>query len=991
MIEDVARALAAALPDCTPEEIADVLWLLTVLPGGADDVLASLDNNESAVPPQMSKVPPAEAADTSSTEPDQPTVTLAEGRGPTSGGRMVSARAVGLRAPAAIGRPLSTARVFSLFKRISGPGPPEVDIDATVEATADARRLIVVTKPGRERGLDVALVGDTSPVMTVYENALTEFEALLIRAGAFRSVTRWTLVPGPEILIRDRAGAGHHPDRLIDPSGRRLVLLMTDAVADHWYGPATWEALRRWGEVMPTALIHVLPEQYRAGGPLGQSAFSIRSRSPGGPNLTADIEIPWWDTETTFGNPNVPVPVVPMRRESLEVWAQAVTAGTAWVDAVWARQPSGRSAREANADVSAEDRVRAFQARASHGAQKLARILAGAPVLSRPLISILQGRLLPETGTSELAEVLVSGLLERTAGSRGVNEDWQLRFRPSVSELLRRGTTAAQEWDTFEVISEYLVRNAGTGSAIHALLADPQGIYEVDAQREPFAALGRSVAARLRLRSADGGDAGARERERLNLPAGPVSIMTESVQDALAIWLQEQPWFAGKGRTFRDLAIVVDTEVVAGDPGMRHLIVLVSHGATADHYQILIGLRSQLPDWLEHARIGQTDSKQVYDALHDPALMRHLIRAIAASQTIESLTFSREPGAEIDTGLDSIVLTAEQSNTSLVFGEQSILKVFRRVFPGPNPDLEVTAALSRLGSPHVAEPFGSIETLMDGVTTTLAILSKYLRTATDGWTLAATSVRDLYADPYTRKPNTGNPSADHETSAAGAGGDFAGEAYRLGAATAEAHQDLADAFGTDELSPDAIRDMAEQMFRRLDLATAAVPELARYTDMIGTTYHNLTKIRSPTPAQRVHGDYHLGQVMRTETGWIILDFEGEPGQPAVPAAGPLLPHAGRGRDAPLVRLRGPLPAAQPPGRGTAARSGPGVDPAQQCRVLRRLRRGGRARPGGQRGAAARPAAGQSGIRSNVRNQAPAILAADPAGIPGRLPRLITTR
>ncbi len=365
------------------------------------------------------------------------------------------------------------------------------------------------------------------------------------------------------------------------------------------------------------------------------------------------------------------------------------------------------------------------------------------------------------------------------------------------------------------------------------------------------------------------------------------------LEDALATWLLEQRWFAGKGRTLRDLAVVADTEVAAGDPALRHLIVLVSHGATADHYQILIGLRSHLPDWLEHARIGMTDDgRHVYDALHDPELTRHLLRAIAADKTIESLHFSREPGTQIETELDSIVLTAEQSNTSLVYGEQSILKVFRRVSPGPNPDLEVTSALSQLGSPHVAEPFGSIETLMDGVTTTLAILSKYLRTATDGWTLAATSVRDLYASdlyandatgPFRALTGTGEPasgtSAASAASAAGAGGDFAGEAHRLGAATAEVHRDLAEAFGADLLPPDALHDMAEQMYRRLDLATAAVPELARHADMIGNAYSRLAKINEPVPAQRVHGDYHLGQVMRTETGWILLDFEGEPASP----------------------------------------------------------------------------------------------------------------
>jgi maltokinase len=339
-----------------------------------------------------------------------------------------------------------------------------------------------------------------------------------------------------------------------------------------------------------------------------------------------------------------------------------------------------------------------------------------------------------------------------------------------------------------------------------------------------------------------------------------------SFEDALATWLQEQRWFAGKGRTLRDLAVIADTEIAAGDPALRHLIVLVSHGATADHYQILVGLRSELPGWLEHARIGMTeDGRHAYDALHDPALTRHLLHAIAESETIDSLRFTSLPDTEIETGQDSIVLTGEQSNTSLVYGETSILKVFRRVAPGPNPDLEVTAALARMGSSHIAEPFGWIETRMDGVPTTLAILSRYLRTATDGWTLAATSVRDLYAS--------------EETSAADAGGDFSGEAYRLGAATAEVHQDLAEAFGTDELSPDALHEMAEQMYRRLDLATAAVPELARYADMIGAAYSSLAKIDEPMPAQRVHGDYHLGQVMRTETGWIVLDFEGEPASP----------------------------------------------------------------------------------------------------------------
>ncbi len=350
-----------------------------------------------------------------------------------------------------------------------------------------------------------------------------------------------------------------------------------------------------------------------------------------------------------------------------------------------------------------------------------------------------------------------------------------------------------------------------------------------------------------------------------------------SFEDGLASWLVKQRWFAGKGRTVHDLAVVADTELIPGDPGLRHLLVTVSHGATSDCYQLFVGTRARLPARLRHARIGSYNGLQFYDGLHDSDLTRTLLNAIAAEASIGPMRFSRIPEADLSwahgpaDSLDSLVLTGEQSNTSLVFGESAIFKVFRRVAPGPNPDLEVAAALADLGSTHIAEPFGWVETRIEGATTILAILSRYLRAASDGWALAATSVRDLYA-------LCGDGSVTVGT-AGEAGGDFTGEAERLGVATAQVHADLAEAFGTSVLEPDALREMAEQMFRRLDMAIAAVPELAACADKVGDAYSSLAKLTDPVPAQRVHGDYHLGQVMRTQTGWVVLDFEGEPASP----------------------------------------------------------------------------------------------------------------
>jgi maltokinase len=338
-------------------------------------------------------------------------------------------------------------------------------------------------------------------------------------------------------------------------------------------------------------------------------------------------------------------------------------------------------------------------------------------------------------------------------------------------------------------------------------------------------------------------------------------------EDALATWLVEQRWFAGKGRGLRDLAIVADNQVIGGDPELRHLILTVGNGTTVDYYQVLVGFRRRLPDRLKHASIGLAgDGRHAYDALHDADLTRSLIKGIAADAAIGSLRMQKIPDTSFGTDSDSLVISSEQTNTSLVYGEESILKVFRRLAPGPNPDLEVTTALARLESEHIAEPLGWIETRLEGVTTSLAILSRYLRLASDGWSLAAASVRELYAAG-------GIPAGD-------AGGDFAGEARRLGQATAQVHADLTTAFGTDELGADVVGELTEQMYRKLDLATAAVPELAKFTDMIGDAYSQLAKLKGPFPVQRVHGDYHLGQVLRTpDTGWVVLDFEGEPATP----------------------------------------------------------------------------------------------------------------
>ncbi|MGI5273818.1 maltokinase N-terminal cap-like domain-containing protein [Nonomuraea sp. CA-218870] len=342
------------------------------------------------------------------------------------------------------------------------------------------------------------------------------------------------------------------------------------------------------------------------------------------------------------------------------------------------------------------------------------------------------------------------------------------------------------------------------------------------------------------------------------------------LDELLAAWITRQRWFGGKGRPIDSLSVESDVLLEAGDPSLRHLVVSVRQEGSHERYQLPLGLRRELPDTLTHAYIGPYHAEDgewaAYDAVHDHELTHWMLQSMADDADRAGVRFRRLPDVAIDTTQRSLVLGAEQSNTSLVFGEEYICKLFRRLVPGVNPELEITTALAARHAPHIAQPYGWIETDLDGVPTTLAIMQEYLSNSTDGWDLALTSVRDLY------NSLPGLPAAD-------AGGDFAAEANRLGAATARVHHELREAFDTGVMDPPEVKRMVEDFRRQLGQAVAEVPELRAYVPAVERAYHRAEELTAELPVQRVHGDFHLGQVMRTTTDWVVLDFEGEPGRP----------------------------------------------------------------------------------------------------------------
>ncbi|MFF8608319.1 maltokinase [Streptomyces sp. NPDC015346] len=348
--------------------------------------------------------------------------------------------------------------------------------------------------------------------------------------------------------------------------------------------------------------------------------------------------------------------------------------------------------------------------------------------------------------------------------------------------------------------------------------------------------------------------------ETASTTRAPAALLP-SLAPLLHDWLPRQRWFAGKGRRVTGFTLDAATELLPLDgtgPGLLHLLVRVEQPARpahtpADCYQLLLGVRTQLPPRLAPALIGRIRQgplagRAVYEGLRDPRLAGLLYERLRTPGRIGPLRF--HGSATLPAALAPRVLDAEQSNSSLVYGETYILKIFRRVSPGANPDLELPLALARAGCARVPEPVAWFETGAN----TLGVLQPYLRDSRDGWRLALDALAE--------------------------GREFTGEALALGRATAEVHLALAEALPTEKLHRTQTELLAGEMDQRLHAAAQAVPALLPYVPGLRAVFAAAGDTSGTGWLQRVHGDLHLGQTLRSaDGGWSVIDFEGEPAKP----------------------------------------------------------------------------------------------------------------
>ncbi|MBD8870058.1 maltokinase N-terminal cap-like domain-containing protein [Nocardioides donggukensis] len=351
--------------------------------------------------------------------------------------------------------------------------------------------------------------------------------------------------------------------------------------------------------------------------------------------------------------------------------------------------------------------------------------------------------------------------------------------------------------------------------------------------------------------------------------------MRQELEDFVA----QARWFGGKGRELTVSGVRRAGVLPGPDEDMAVAIELVEIAyadGESELYQVPLAYRRAEEPRLEHALVGVWEDpdfgwRHVYDAVHDRDAMARWLTAFVAEANgtadhREELVFHTLGGHDLDVTTHSTLFSGEQSNSSVAFGDDCLMKVFRKVTPGVNPDIQVHDVLTRAGSDHVAGLYGWLDTLDEGTDSViqLAMLQQFLRTASDGWDLALNSVRNLLSEA--------DLHADE------VGGDFAGESARLGTALAETHATLAAEFPVERRSRADLRGLAELMRSRLAEAVEVVPGLAPYAERLGGLFDAVAGL-DDVPVQRVHGDLHLGQTLRTVRGWKLVDFEGEPARP----------------------------------------------------------------------------------------------------------------
>ena len=410
-----------------------------------------------------------------------------------------------------------------------------------------------------------------------------------------------------------------------------------------------------------------------------------------------------------------------------------------------------------------------------------------------------------------------------------------------------------------------------------------------------------------------------------------------SLEDRIMRYIRAQRWFGGKAREIKSASFLetvpvvfnsvkacitqVKVEYTEQDPEVYTVPLSFATAERADQ------IREASPNAiLAEVTIREKEKSTqgiIYDGVLDNDFCKSLVDMISRRRQIRGLSgdFVASPSRALRDGrstskinnLEIASMRAEQSNSSIVFGNELILKLFRRTEPGVNPDLEIGRFLTeRIGFPHTPSVAGSIEyRTKTGGTAAVGILQKYIPNEGDAWrhtldqlsqyldravTRSADEVKGLL-HPMSfvgRLQNTPIPPIAHELI-----GPYFENVKLLGQRTAELHVALASDSDDPDFTPEpfsllyqrslyqSMRNHSGQMFQILkkhlgNLRGVVLDEALKVLDLqedVLNRFRTVLSRKINAKRTRVHGDFHLGQVLYTGKDYVIIDFEGEPARP----------------------------------------------------------------------------------------------------------------
>lgn len=522
MIDLVYDKLIGALPDLSADDLADALWLLAQMRRVA---VSGLSEPKEASPRQSglrsaaggdaptvgaSKGPalPAEAKrrreglgweDDEALAPERTAALFpSQGAGAAAPFRTPAASALpGQRALARALRPMA----------LSEPSRWRYTLDelATVHLMADARIWLPVLRPAREPHFEVALVIDGAPSLAIWRRTAEELALLLAHHSAFSDVRTWTLSfdeSGRPLVQSGLFSGGQRPWRraseLVDPRGRRVILLLSDCVSAPWHDGRAARAIADWGRRGLVVLNQVLPALLWGRTALGAATpVLLRAAAPGAANVRLRHEPLRRGVGRKLPEGAVPVPVITLEPEGLSAWAQMISGDGAARPVGYLLNPQPRAApRTAPAEaIDGPRQVALFHATASPIAIRLAGLLASAAPLTLNVARLIQSALLPEARQVHLAEIYLSGLLSRLDGDPTTNpDDISYEFHDGVRERLRGAAVSNDALQVLRVVSDYIAPRLGVTGSFRAFLdVLAAGDLSDDAKRRPFATVAAHV------------------------------------------------------------------------------------------------------------------------------------------------------------------------------------------------------------------------------------------------------------------------------------------------------------------------------------------------------------------------------------------------------------------------------------------------------------------------------------------------------------------